>query len=204
WRLQATGSGFGSPSAARTGKPLVDGAFRGLPSGKEADPRVDAHGRPEASHLVRDVSRDALPRVLPPPRLRTVRISGHAPHAGILRTRRRTLPPRAVCASQTPFLGPAAERPLEDRLATHEPRWVMPAFEACAQAMTTARNWVSKVRSRADLLPPRDVGTPELVQSEVAFAGCQAARYQPLSSNSASTANGSLPDTSIVGTAQTS
>ena len=74
----------------------------------------------------------------------------------------------------------------------------MPAFEACAQAMTTARNWVSKVRSRADLLPPRDVGTPELVQSEVAFAGCQAARYQPLSSNSASTANGSLPDTSIV------
>ena len=120
--------------------------FGDYPSGKEADPRVDAHGRPEASHLVRDVSRDALPRVLPPPRLRTVRISGHAPHAGILRACRRTLPPRAVAASQTPFLGPAAERPLEDRLATHESRWVMPAFEAWAHAMTTARNWVSKVR----------------------------------------------------------
>jgi hypothetical protein len=38
--------------------------------------------------------------------------------------------------------------------------------------MTTARNWVSKVRSRADLLPHGDVGTPERVQSEVAFAGC--------------------------------
>jgi hypothetical protein len=41
----------------------------------------------------------------------------------------------------------AAERPLEDRLATHESRWVMPAFEA--HTMTTARNWVSKMRSRA-------------------------------------------------------
>lgn len=41
---------------------------------------------------------------------------------------RRTLPPRAVDASQTPFLGPAAERPLEDRLATHQSWWVMPDF----------------------------------------------------------------------------
>ena len=178
WRLKTTGSGLGSPSTARAGKPLGDVAFRGLPSGKEADPRLDAHGRPEASHLVRHVSLDALPRVLPPPGLRTIRIPGHAPHAGILRTRRRTLPPRAVYASQTPFLGAAAKRPLEDRLATHESRWVMPAFEACAHAMTTARNWVTKVRSRADLLPHGDVGTPERVQSEVAFAGCQAARYR--------------------------
>jgi hypothetical protein len=53
----------------------------------------------------------------------------------------------------------------------------MPAFKACAHAMTTARNWVNKVQSRADLLPHGDVGTPERVQSEVAFAGCQAARY---------------------------
>ena len=122
WRLKATGSGPGSPSAARAGKPLGDGAFRRLPSGKEADPRLDAHGRPEASHLDRHVSLDALPRVLPPPRLRTFRISKHGPDAGILRTCRRTLPPRAVYASQTPFLGSAAERPLEDRLATHESR----------------------------------------------------------------------------------
>ena len=38
--------------------------------------------------------------------------------------------------------------------------------------MTTARNWVNKVQSRAGLLPHGDVGTPERVQSEVAFAGC--------------------------------
>jgi hypothetical protein len=36
--------------------------------------------------------------------------------------------------------------------------------------MTPARNWVGKVRSRADLLPHGDVGTPERMQSEVAFA----------------------------------
>jgi hypothetical protein len=47
--------------------------------------------------------------------------------------------------------------------------------------MTTARNCVNKVQSRADLLPHGDVGTPERVQSEVAFAGCQAARYQFIS-----------------------
>jgi hypothetical protein len=51
----------------------------------------------------------------------------------------------------------------------------MPAFEAWAHAMTTTRNWVSAVRSRADVVPYGDVGTPERVQSEVAFAGCQAA-----------------------------
>jgi hypothetical protein len=36
-------------------------------------------------------------------------------------------------------------------------------------------------RAAADLLPHGDVGTPERVQSEVAFAGCQAARYQFIS-----------------------
>ena len=47
--------------------------------------------------------------------------------------------------------------------------------------MTTARSWVSKVRSRAELLPHGDVGTPERVQSEVAFAGCQATQYRRIS-----------------------
>ena len=42
--------------------------------------------------------------------------------------------------------------------------------------MTTARNRVSKVRSGADLLPHGDVDTPERVQPEVAFVGCQAER----------------------------
>lgn len=36
------------------------------------------------------------------------------------------------------------------------------------------------MRSRADLLPHGDVGTRERAQSEVAFAGCQAARYLAL------------------------
>ena len=64
-----------------------------------------------------------------------------------------------------------------------ESRWVMPAFEVwfALTQMTTTRNWVSKVRSRADLLPHGDVGAPERVQSEVAFAGCQAARYDLIS-----------------------
>lgn len=54
-------------------------------------------------------------------------------------------------------------------------------MKACVHAMTTARNWASTVRSRADFLPHGDVGTPERVQFEVAFAGCQAARYSLIS-----------------------
>ena len=86
-----------------------------------------------------------------------------------------------VDASKTPFLGPASEWPLEDRLATHQSWRVTPAFEACAHAMATPRNWVSKVRSRADLLPHGDVGAPERVLSDIAFC----AKSLPSSKNGA-------------------
>ena len=165
---------FGSwqPVRCACGKLLGDGAVRGLPSGKEADSRVDAHGRSEASHLVRHVSRDTLPRVLPPPRLRTVRIPGHAPHAGILRTRCRTVPPRAVYASQTPFLGPAAERPLEDRLAAHKQDQVFAILhgELCEGGLSSALQSFEQQRRALPLLRLRrvaastDAGVPLTLQ----------------------------------------
>src|SRR5208337_626523 len=121
-RAQAPGARpRGPPGPSPRGR-LGHRAFWGLRSGKDADPRLDADGGPQASHIVRHVSEHPLPRVLPPPRLPALRVSRLSAHAWLLRAHCRALPPRAWNTYEAVILGSSARRALADRLAANQSR----------------------------------------------------------------------------------
>ena len=101
---------------------LVNRAFRRLPPKDYADPRLDAHSRPEGSYVRWNISKHALPRVLSSPGLSEIRIPRLLAHARVLRTRSFAVPPRAWHAAQAPILDPGTAKSLAHRLAAHAPR----------------------------------------------------------------------------------
>src|SRR5208337_4304066 len=91
--------------------------IRGLRSRNDAHPSLDADRHPETSHLVRHLPQHPLPRVLPSPRLPTLRVARVVAHTRLLRAYCCALPPRSGHSSETPVLGASARRALADRLA---------------------------------------------------------------------------------------
>ena len=100
----------GRPAYPSPGGWLGLGALRGLHSRHRGDPNLDAYRRPEETHFVGNIFEHALPRVLPPPRLRALWISSIAAHAGVLLAHGMSLPPRARVAAQTARLGAHARK----------------------------------------------------------------------------------------------
>ena len=89
------------------------------------------NGGPEAGHLVRNISEHDLPRVLPSPGLRTVRIPRFLAHARFLRAGGCPVPSSARDAAARALLGARGARTVADQLAANE-SWCIVAFVGLA------------------------------------------------------------------------